>query len=393
MRDRASLRTHIQIPATVVRSQRPGSTARARAPGPGGVLAPTPPRKNPPMAQRFEGVIGDDWRTSTPWWPPDPRASGRRAERARARARRRRVRATRLLRVRHRDARVRRAGRARSAPHELPHHRAVLAHSLVPPDRAQPSPQRHGPRRRPRGRLSGLLGAHPARERLPLGDPARAGLCHVRGREVAPHARRRNQHGVVTRGRGRPGAASIVGTAFTAARPTSSCRTCITTTTRCSHLHAPRTDITSAPTWPIVRSNTSSDLRAVDAGRPFFLYLATGACHSPHHAPPEWIERYRGHFDAGWDAWREATFARQLANGAVRPGTTLTPRPPWVPAWDTLKPEDQAVAARFMECFAAYLSYTDAQIGRVLAYPRRDRRPRQHPRCRRLGQRRERGGR
>jgi arylsulfatase len=110
------------------------------------------------------------------------------------------------------------------------------------------------------------------------------------------------------------------------------------------------------------------DLRAVDADRPFFLYFATGACHSPHHAPPEWIERYRGHFDRGWDEWRDATFTRQRAAGLMTDATRLAPRPPWVPAWDALQPEDQAVAARFMECFAAYLSYTDAQIARVLAF-------------------------
>jgi arylsulfatase len=98
------------------------------------------------------------------------------------------------------------------------------------------------------------------------------------------------------------------------------------------------------------------------------LYFATGACHSPHHAPPEWIARYRGQFDVGWDAWRDATFARQHERGLLADGTELTPRPHWVPAWGTLEPEDQRVAARFMECFAAYLSYTDAQIGRLLAF-------------------------
>jgi arylsulfatase len=111
-----------------------------------------------------------------------------------------------------------------------------------------------------------------------------------------------------------------------------------------------------------------SDLRAVDAERPFFCYLATGACHSPHHAPQEWIERYRGHFDQGWDEWRDATFARQIATGVLPEHTRLSPRPHWVPEWTSLKAEDRAVAARFMECFAAYLSYTDAQIARVLAF-------------------------
>ena len=110
------------------------------------------------------------------------------------------------------------------------------------------------------------------------------------------------------------------------------------------------------------------DLRAVDADRPFFCYFATGACHSPHHAPPEWIERYRGQFDRGWDEWRETTFARQIATGVLPAHTQLSPRPHWVPAWDSLKAEDQAVAARFMECFAAFLSYTDAQIARLLAF-------------------------
>ncbi|MGZ4690842.1 MAG: arylsulfatase [Acidimicrobiia bacterium] len=110
------------------------------------------------------------------------------------------------------------------------------------------------------------------------------------------------------------------------------------------------------------------EVRSVEPDQPFFLYFATGACHSPHHAPAEWIERYRGRFDAGWDAWREATFARQQAMGLLPDGTRLSPRPPWVPAWNDLEPEDQAVAARFMECFAGFLSHADAQIGRVLAF-------------------------
>jgi arylsulfatase A-like enzyme len=110
------------------------------------------------------------------------------------------------------------------------------------------------------------------------------------------------------------------------------------------------------------------ELRSVEPDKPFFLYFATGACHSPHHAPAEWIDRYRGQFDRGWDAWREATFARQLASGLLPEGTRLTARPPWVPAWDDLDPEDQRVGARFMECFAGFLSHADAQIGRVLRF-------------------------
>ena len=110
------------------------------------------------------------------------------------------------------------------------------------------------------------------------------------------------------------------------------------------------------------------DLRAVDVDRPFFLYFCTGACHSPHHAPRPWIARYRGRFDEGWDRWREETFARQLETGLLAPDTELSPRPPWVPAWLDLPAEERRVAARFMECFAAFLSYTDAQLARVLGF-------------------------
>ncbi|HXW44621.1 MAG TPA: arylsulfatase [Streptosporangiaceae bacterium] len=112
------------------------------------------------------------------------------------------------------------------------------------------------------------------------------------------------------------------------------------------------------------------DLRAVDADRPFFLYFATGACHSPHQPPPRWLERYRGRFDLGWDAWRAQVFDRQLAAGLLPAGTALSPRPGWVPAFDSLDSREQAVAARFMECFAGFLSHADEQVGRILAFLR-----------------------
>jgi len=111
-----------------------------------------------------------------------------------------------------------------------------------------------------------------------------------------------------------------------------------------------------------------SDLRAVDADKPFFLYFATGACHSPHQPPPRWRERYRGRFDLGWDAWRERTFERQLAAGLLPATTVLSQRPDWVPAWDCLDERQKEVAARFMECFAGFLSHADEQIGRVLDF-------------------------
>ncbi len=108
------------------------------------------------------------------------------------------------------------------------------------------------------------------------------------------------------------------------------------------------------------------DLRAVDAEKPFFLYLATGACHSPHHAPQTWLDHYRGRFDHGWDVEREQTVQRQRELGVIPAHTELSPRPDWVPAWDSLENTEQQLYSRFMEAFGAYLSHTDAQIGRLL---------------------------
>lgn len=109
------------------------------------------------------------------------------------------------------------------------------------------------------------------------------------------------------------------------------------------------------------------DLRNVDVEKPWFLYLATGACHSPHQSPREWVERYRGRFDGGWDAWREATLARQKAEGVLPQHTELSPRPDWVPPWDSLSEAERRVYARYMEAFAAYLSHTDHELGRLFA--------------------------
>ncbi len=111
-----------------------------------------------------------------------------------------------------------------------------------------------------------------------------------------------------------------------------------------------------------------ADLRAVDPGKPFFLYFAPGACHSPHQPPPRWREHYRGRFALGWDAWRERVFARQLAAGLLPASTVLSRRPDWVPPWDRLDERERAVAARFMECFAGFLSHTDEQLGRLLDF-------------------------
>jgi arylsulfatase len=115
-------------------------------------------------------------------------------------------------------------------------------------------------------------------------------------------------------------------------------------------------------------SQLVTDLRAIDTDKPFFLYFCTGACHSPHQAPPEWIERYRGRFDGGWDEWRERTLARQIELGVIPPGTELSSRPDWVPAWDDLSADERRLYARYMEAFAGFLSHTDHHLGRLVSF-------------------------
>jgi arylsulfatase A-like enzyme len=100
--------------------------------------------------------------------------------------------------------------------------------------------------------------------------------------------------------------------------------------------------------------------------RPFFIYYAPGATHAPHHVPQEWIDKFKGQFNQGWDKYREETYQRQLKMGVIPPDTKLTPRPPEIPAWDSLSPDEQRVAERLMEIFAAYTAQTDYEVGRVL---------------------------
>src|SRR5690606_29239649 len=87
---------------------------------------------------------------------------------------------------------------------------------------------------------------------------------------------------------------------------------------------------------------------------------------APHHAPKEWIDKYKGKFDQGWDKVREETLARQIEAGVVPPGTKLTTRPEQIQAWDTLTPDQKRLYARMMEVYAGALSYADDQIGRIL---------------------------
>ena len=321
------------------------------------------------VRDEFTGVIGRDWRDSTPAWP----------ERATAPAG-----APNVLLIVLDDVGFaqlgcygsdiatpehRRAGGAGLRLAELPHHRAVLADPVVPADRAQPplatawaaSPTS------PSG-YPGLLRARSRRENGFLSEIlARARLRDLRGRQVAPHARRRDAHGRRPRAAGR----SVAG--FDRWYGFHGGETHQFVPSLYHDNHSVRPPRTVAEGYHLSDDLADraieflGDLRAVDAEQPFFLYFATGACHSPHHAPPEWIERYRGQFDDGWDAWRERDVRPPASRRACCPRAPSCRRDRrGCRRGTTLAPEDQAVAARFMECFAAFLSYTDAQIGRLL---------------------------
>lgn len=100
--------------------------------------------------------------------------------------------------------------------------------------------------------------------------------------------------------------------------------------------------------------------------KPFFLYVAPGANHSPHHAPREWIEKFRGQFDGGWDAYREATLARQKKLGVVPQDTKLTVRSEGLPAWTSLNEGQKKIYARMMEVFAGFAAHVDHHMGRIV---------------------------
>ncbi len=112
--------------------------------------------------------------------------------------------------------------------------------------------------------------------------------------------------------------------------------------------------------------NWVSAQQSLTPEKPFYMYFATGATHAPHHAPKEYIEKYKGKFDQGWDKLREETFARQKALGVIPQDAQLTARPKEIPAWDDQTPEQKKLFARQMETFAGFAEHTDAEVGRLV---------------------------
>jgi len=107
-------------------------------------------------------------------------------------------------------------------------------------------------------------------------------------------------------------------------------------------------------------------LHAMAPQKPFFTYYAPGTAHAPHHAPKDWIAKFKGQFDSGWDVYREQVFARQKKQGVIPADARLTERPDSIPAWDSLSADQKRLYAHMMEVYAAALSYMDNQINRIL---------------------------
>ena len=105
--------------------------------------------------------------------------------------------------------------------------------------------------------------------------------------------------------------------------------------------------------------------KSLTPDKPFFIYFAPGATHAPHHVPKEWIAKYKGKFDEGWDKLREQTLARQIALGVVPKGTKLASKPEAIKDWDKLSADEKKLFAHQMEVYAGFGEYADHEIGRL----------------------------
>lgn len=128
----------------------------------------------------------------------------------------------------------------------------------------------------------------------------------------------------------------------------------------------------SNPKWNLITAMADDAiahikmLNEVDPSKPFFVYYVPGATHAPHHPTPEWIAKFKGKFDMGWNVLREQIFANQKRLGVIPADAKLTPWPDELKKWDTLTPDEKKMFTRQVEVYAAYLAYTDHEIGRVI---------------------------
>ena len=106
--------------------------------------------------------------------------------------------------------------------------------------------------------------------------------------------------------------------------------------------------------------------KSVWPNKPFFAYYTPGTAHAPHHAPKEWLNKFKGKFDHGWHRQREMTFAKQKEMGIIPADAVLNPFTNDYQKWDDLNDNEKRIAARGMEAYAAALAHADYQVGRVI---------------------------
>jgi arylsulfatase len=111
-----------------------------------------------------------------------------------------------------------------------------------------------------------------------------------------------------------------------------------------------------------------ADAKQVAPEKPFFMFFCTGAMHAPHHAPKQWIDRYKGKFDKGWDAYRKEVFAKQKKMGVIPKDTVMSRHDPDVENWNKLSADERRLYARMMEVFAGFLEHTDHYIGELISF-------------------------
>jgi arylsulfatase len=120
------------------------------------------------------------------------------------------------------------------------------------------------------------------------------------------------------------------------------------------------------------------DSKQSQPDKPWYLWYCPGANHAPHHAPKDYIEKYKGKFDDGYEAYREWVLARMIDKGILPKNTQLTPINPMSPEtaapldmvrpWNTLSEDEKKLFCRMAEVYAALSEYTDVQVGRVIDY-------------------------
>ncbi|QNE34883.1 arylsulfatase [Leifsonia shinshuensis] len=120
------------------------------------------------------------------------------------------------------------------------------------------------------------------------------------------------------------------------------------------------------------------DVKQSEPGKPFYMWFCPGANHAPHHAPQEYIDKYKGMFDDGYEAYREWVLPRMIERGILPEGTELTPMNPMTPGtfdegdsvrpWSDLSADEKRLFSRMAEVYAGYSEYTDVQIGRIVDY-------------------------